>query len=240
MSFLLNPYRLILPASGNIEFVGVASQSGAIGAKTVTLTGLTGGIAAAAIEGDFVLGISMAASNSDRNPSISTAGFTPIADIYANDTFDTMLNIGWKLMTSTPDTVVDYVVGSTSSAGSHVCINYVFRGVDQTTPLDVSAVNGSQLNSANPDPSSITPVTTGAKLIIIHAAAHDHGAIDFTGTGHLSNLFTTSRDGTSHDLSVAIGTVDWTGGVYDPPALSLAGSDTDDSSATSVIALRPA
>lgn len=240
MGFLLNPYRLFIPSSGNIEFVGMESQSGSVFSKTVSLTSLTGGIATAAIEGDFVLGIAMVASSADRNPSISTAGFTQIADIYANDQNDTMLNIAWKIMTSTPDTSVSYAVGGVDSGGSHVCVNYVFRGVNQTTPLDVSAVNNSGTNGANSNPSSITPITAGSKLVIINVTSHDRGAIDFTGTGYLSNLFTANRDGSNKDISVAIGTVDWTSGAYDPAELSHAGSTTNDSTANSVIALRPA
>jgi hypothetical protein len=44
-------------------------------------------------------------------------------------------------------------------------VSYIFRGVDQTTPMDVAAVTNFSVAAAAPTCGSITPVTQGAKIV---------------------------------------------------------------------------
>lgn len=244
MGFLLNPYRLFIPSSGNIQFVGRISQAGPVSSKTVSLTSLTGGIGSSAIADDFVVGICAASSAADRNPSISTTGYTQFTDLTVNDTNRVMLYGAWKFMTSTPDTQVDASVGGVDSSGSMILTALVFRGVNLTTPLDTFTEGGTDRNtsggnSADPNPLSGTPQTSGAKMLIMMAAAHTAGAVNLSQS-YLSDAYVDNRDGSTRDVSVAYGTVDWTGGTYDPAAATLAGGTINDSWAASFIALRPA
>lgn len=244
MGFLLNPYRLFIPASGNIQFVGRNQQKGAVNGKTVSLTSLTGGIGSAAIDGDFVVGVCAACSAADRNPSVSTTGYTQFVDLSPPDTNRAMLTASYKFMTSTPDTSIDCTVGGVDSSGAMIFSALVFRGVNLTTPLDTFTEGGTERNvggsnSADPNPNSGTPQTAGAVMLLLNVSAHALGAVNLSQS-YLSNAYVDNYDGTTRDVSVAFGTVNWTGGTYDPPASTLSGGGTNDSWATSFIAMRPA
>lgn len=244
MGFLLNPFRLIPPAAGNIQYVGSTYDKNFITNRSISLTALTGGIGSAAIEGDFVIALSLAASNQNRTLGISTAGFeTPVANLYSNSTNDAMLYMATKIMTSTPDTTVAFT-GTTSSGASMSAGVHVFRGVHLTTPLDTFVEGGlvrtnTQNNTAEPNPAAATPQTAGAKLFIAMVSAHVLGAVNLAQS-YLSNAIVDNRDGSTTDMSLAIGTVDWTGGTYDAAIATLTGSSGTDSTASAVIAMRPA
>ena len=226
-------------ATSPIQFVGAtAFDKGILNGKTASLTSLTGGVDTAARDGDVVVAFLAAASNANRSPSVTTSGYTNFVNAFANSTNDTMLLGAVKRMGSTPDTQVDFTI-SADSQGACIAGALVFRGVDATTTLDVAAVNTSPTANANPDPNAITPTTSGAKILVFMASAHTQGAVNISGASYLTDLILDNYNSV-RDVSIAIGTVDWTGGAYNPAACTLAGTVGSDSNATSVIALRPA
>lgn len=220
-----------------ITFVGGTSYKSSVGGATVSLTSLTGGSDTQPSADDVVVVQWACGSNANRGPSAT--GYTQIAQQFANDVVDTSHYVGIKVMGGTPDTSVGLTVSSNASNGCAIARITVWRGVDTTTPQDVAATLAQALNTALANPGSITPTTSGAKILAFAAAAHTAGAVDLASSD-LSAVFTDNRDAT-HDLSVLAGEHDWTSGAFDPAALTFGGTDsTDYSWAAVTMALRPA
>jgi hypothetical protein len=117
---------------------------------------------------------------------------------------------------------------------------YVFRGVDQTTPLDVAVVTATNSNvTANPP--AITPASPGAFIVCIGATGHNQaGAQTFTSSDLQGFLTVGSEDTTSSSLGVGHKN-DWTSGEFNAAGLTFSGSANALSSwAALSIALRPA
>lgn len=229
--------RYIL-SQDNPTYVTGSTPTG--GATTSTLTiALPSGIQ----EGDLVIVTICIASTTSRSFRISDSsgsvtGYTEVASLYANDTYDTNLQVGYKFAGATPDTNF-YIVGGSGSAndGCSIAI-HVWRNVDPTTPMDVTPVTLTQTNTALVNPPAITPVTTGAEIIIAGGAAHNGGFDTFTAS-YLSNFETTGFNDTN-DSSIGLGSVSWTGGTYDGAAWTFSqASSTSFSCASCVMALRP-
>lgn len=197
-----------------ISYVGGISGVSPGGSSiTLSLTSLTGGIDNTARTNDIVLVLYGAANNADLSMDVLTSGYTKISDLYGNDTYDTNGSISYKIMGSTPDTsVVTSTIGS-SSYGK-VAIAYVFRGIDITTPIDVTTTTSIGTNSGCPTPPAITPVTTGA--VIVCAGANSSAAALFT-TSELSS-FITNVDISAPETSSTggIGYKTWTSGTFTP------------------------
>ncbi|WP_066210248.1 MULTISPECIES: DUF2807 domain-containing protein [Sphingomonadales] len=228
-----------------LEYVG--GKTAAITASTstatnVSLTDLSGGLASAPAAGDIVIVGYATCSTIDRAIGVNTAGYAEIAELYANDTNDANLSVSWKIMGSTPDTTVAIsATGSASDPGS-VAI-HVWRGVDATTPLDVTSTTATALNSWVPNPPSITPVTSGAVVLALGAGAGSSApsAIGSITNSDLSNFIARSVDNAFRSVGIGVGSFAWTSGAFDPAAFTVAGTDsTLNSSASLTLALRPA
>lgn len=229
-----------------IEFVGgaVAAKDGATsGNSTIALnSGLTGGIANSVSSGDLVIAAFATGSTADRTLSITdgTNAYTLIGteQYVAGSAITTNLRIAYKFVAS--DTAVTFgPTGNADDAGAMAV--YVFRNVDQTTPLDVSVTSASAFLSSKANPPSITPSTAGAFIVCIGAAGHDGGAITFTSS-NLSD-FQTAGSNDTYDASIGIGQKDdWTSGAFDAAAFgnSIAAPELNNSWAAMSIALRPA
>src|SRR3989344_2755282 len=133
---LIEKIKVYEARAATIEFVGGASASGINAAYNMSLTALTGGIASAPAQGDIVIVINMIANTTNGNPGVGTAGYTEVADLYSSDSYDTNLSTNYKVMGASPDTVVSCNPSSGSTIASN-CVAMVFRGVDNTTPIDV-------------------------------------------------------------------------------------------------------
>ncbi len=106
--------------------------------------------------------------------SWSTSGYDANVQFDLNNTeFDNVnLKVAYKVQGGTPDSTM--VINTPSPAYDRTILAYVFRGVDTTTPLDVTtqtALGG--LNDNSPDPPSITPNTDGAAIYIVGATTDD-------------------------------------------------------------------
>lgn len=224
-----------------IQFVGGASagKAGAVSANsTIALnSGLSGGIASSVSAGDLVLALFVTGTSSDRTLSITdgTNPYTLIgSELYkAGSNYSVNFRLCYKFMPSSPDTATTFgPTGSNNDGGASAV--YVWRGVDPNTPLDVTAVQGT--NTSDPDPLSITPSTPGA-IIIVAGGSGFVGSATFTASD-LSNFVTVVGPDTN-DGVLGIGSYTWTSGAFDPGVFSSGDVDNTCGSAHTVIALRP-
>lgn len=210
-----------------LEFVGsrTATASGSL-----SLTSLTGGIDTAPAENDIVFVAVSGSNSSDQNISIS--GYTEVADLYANSTFDINFGLYYKVMGASPDTTV-----TIPSLTSVQAVVYVWRGQDVATPADATATTSTATNTPQANPPAITTVTNGAVVIAFSAGAADG---TWTAPSGYSNVVTrTSFLNSVMVASKAVATAgsqdpgQWTT-TADPEVFSLS------SSASVTFALRPA
>jgi hypothetical protein len=200
---------------------------------TRPLTGFSGSVTAPQ-EGDCVVLACFHGTNANRAISITSAGWTGINGIYANDTYDINAFVGVKVMGATPDPSVTFNFGG-DSTGRPVLYR-IYRNVDPTTPLDVAIPTPTALsNTTISDPPAITPITTGAMLVIFGGAAHNDAAAPAFSAPYLSNVHTWQNN----TVSALAGELLWPGGTYDPAALTISRNSTTDSAAGITLALRP-
>ncbi len=213
------------------------SRAGATSTTNVSLTDLTGGIASAPAEGDYVIVHQGIGSNADRAVA-TTSGYTELSDIYANGTtYDANLGVDAKFMTSTPDTTV--TIGSSGSSNDAQAARImVFRGVDQTNPMDVAVVTATGTGTGKPDPGALTPATTGAVGVFSGAQA---AATAAALTSSDLTAFASVNQADTNDIAVAAGYIEWSGsGAINPAAFGGGSSNSANSWAAVSLALRPA
>ncbi|MCX7616315.1 MAG: hypothetical protein N2Z68_02910 [Patescibacteria group bacterium] len=197
-------------------------------------------------EGDLVV-VAYAIGDNDNvdfNMAIlSPTGYTEVADLFANDTQDTSLGVYWKIMGATPDTSVTVDgLGGTDAAVSAVAM--VFRGVDPTTPMDVTPTTATALNTMHPNPPSITPVSTGVWTVIAGASGHALNPANTNNpytfpTGYTTNNVQRPENDTS-DISVGLGYRTNPANPEDPGVMTHSGTDSANYSWAAVtLALRP-
>jgi hypothetical protein len=164
-------------------------------------------------------------------------GYTNIARIGTMDTYSAGLNVSYKVMSATPDSTFTAPATLNTQWAGAVAIQ-VWRYVDTTTPMDVTATTSNSTSSRQPDPPSITPTTSGAVILACGGAAHTGSETAvFTNTG-LDNFLTLGSNDT-YDTTVGMYSAMWTSGAYDPTAFTTAVSQTTDSAAAVTLVLRP-
>lgn len=213
---------------------------------STSLTALTGGTGSTAMPGDLVIaaiGGSMNNVLTDQDMYMVTSGYTEICDQFANDAERTNLGVFYKIMGSTPDSVAS---GSTTDNGLvRIITAQVFRGVNQSVPIDVTTVTANGINTGIPNPPSITPTTPGSLIIAVGCEGGYKNATT-------SALLLTAPDGMTllfsdlaYDTSVrarcglALATTYWSGGAYDPPIFNGARDSSYCSWCAATIAIRP-
>lgn len=242
MTGLIMPWATGMLSGGggaNIEFVGAAigTTTNLVTTTNVPLTSLTGGIASSPSEGDIVIGV-FGVVSANVNENMNITGFTELWDAYINSTVDSNLYVGYKIMGATPDTNMECTCGT--GRYINIGIAHVWRGVDQSTPIDVSIVTASSTApSTPPNPPSITPVTTGAVVIAVgHYAEYDG---DQLSAPELENFTEEFGPGGIRGAALAVGSLPWTGGALDPAVFTYAGGISSGHSwAAASLALRPA
>jgi hypothetical protein len=222
-----------------LSYVGGFTQgyAGTTSDIVVPLTTLTGGTDSAPSADDIVVVCFSISSTATR--AIVIAGYTIIATGYANDTYDTELRAGYKLMGVTPDTTVTLTGGTISTAAAGAVEVHVWRGVDLVTPIDVTTVTTTGTNGAVPTPPPITPITPGAIILAGAGNAHNEGTETF-GASYLSNFITAGGNDTN-DATGGLGSVEWASGTYTPATWTWSGTSTSAFSRVAfTTALRPA
>ena len=245
----LSDALLVAESVNNLQFVG-RQTSGFVGSttnRTITFA-LTGGIDTVPRDGDLVL-IGFAIGTAARTPTLiieATSGvdYTMVgSQLAADDTYDTLLAVGYKVMGGTPDTQVRFSCSATGGTGNAADAGTydirVYRGVDPTTPFDgVTSTTATGNNSHAADPPSITPSTVGATTVHFGAGAAATGA-NFTSSD-LSE-FGTFRQNDTNDSMIGGGhLMNWTSGAVNPAAFGGGGAGTTaDSWCARSLVLRP-
>lgn len=189
------------------------------------------------LQNDLVVVALAIAGTTDKTYRIS--GYTQVVDLYANDDFDANLQVGYKFMGATPDTTVTITGGTGSGVDGGAIAIHVWRGIDTTTPLDVTTTTITQTNTGIPNPPAITPTTANSVVLVAAASAHNGGNDTYTAT-QLANFLTVGEGGDTNDATVGLGSFDWVSGAFDPNAFTWSqGDQTTYSTASCSLALRP-
>lgn len=233
--------KMMLATSGGIELVGSYYQmnAGQTGTVSVDLTSLTGGIDTAPSENDIVI-LTQGSPSAGGTQGLTNppAGWTLISQVVSDDLKDVSLTLSYKVMGATPDTSVDIESGGHVDNPTGATV-FVFRGVDNSSPMDVTVQSQAVLNTCIPDPMPITPVTNGAVIFVSGIGCHESGVQTFTSSD-LDNFISGGIDD-RHDLSVGSGIKVWNGGEFNPSTYTYGGTDsTNWSNCVATIALRPA
>ena len=217
-----------------VQYVnGVTSaNTGATGTRAISLVGL-------GVQPNDMVIVAYERGGIVDKTATTISGYTTIASLFAdNVTEDSNLIVAYKFMGPTPDT--DVVIPRTGfGTDSEAVAIQIWRGIDSNNPLDVAAVTNTQLTSGIPNPPAITPVTTGAKIVVAAGTAHA-GGTDTFGATYLTNFLTIGAND-DNDTTVGMGWLTWPGGTYDPAAWTFTQADSTTYSSNSVtFALRPA
>lgn len=222
-------------------YVGGTSGGGTGASYNVSLTSLSGGIASAPAEGDLVIVNTGFTQTSDGNPGVtSPSDFTEEADLWQTDTRGANQAVAWKVMGSTPDTSIT-VTGPNNSAYGGATVVHVWRGVDTTTPMDVTRVTAQSNNASRADPGSITPSTTNAVVIGCGLGTGATSQTTMTMPSNATgNHISYKHDGTTGDCVAGICSYDWSSGAYNMNAWTGGTTSTSDAWCAVTLALRPA
>lgn len=226
-----------------ISYVGgqVAGRTNPTAAVSVDFA-LTGGLAAIPAANDLVI-VTCVTGSAAGNPAMAVTtptGYTALGQLNQSAvTADTSMNTSYKRMADIPDTSVT-IPGTTNNAWAEAYSIQVFRGVDFLVPMDVAAVSGGGTGTGRPDPSSITPITRGAWVVICGGGAAATGANYTAPTNYTTNFITASGADTT-DAMVGSGYwTGWTSGPENPGAYTGGTTGANDSWTSYTLALRPA
>lgn len=225
-----------------ISYVGgkVAGTAGQGGGSIAINSGLTGGSGSAAAAGDLVV-VTVSVGTAARQPTIAIStpsGYTPLTvQRTTSTTYDTNVQTCYKIMGSTPDTAVTIPASGNNADGIAYTIQ-VFRGVSSTTPMDTTATYATGTGVDNlPDGAAITPVTSGAWIVVCGGGAAAAGGT--YAAAALTNFLTANGPDTN-DGNVGSGYyTGWTSGAYDPAKFTGGSVNAANSWGCTTIALRP-
>ena len=221
-----------------ISFIGGAENSSTNGGDvTLTLPTL--------LQDDLVI-VAYAIGdddNVDENMAMVTAGYTEVADVFVNDTIDNNLGVYWKFMGATPDTTA-VVDGQGGADAAVAAVMMAFRGVDLTTPMDVTPTTAFGQNTMHPNPPSIDHLNPSGVWTVI---AGGSSSWDGSGTGVFTfpTGYTTDardiRQLDTTDVAVGMGYNTAPADPEDPGVMTQGGTDAVEFCwCACTIALRPA
>jgi hypothetical protein len=233
-----------------ISYVG-GVQSGRAGATTTTtqsLSGtLTGGSNTSPSAGDLVVVWCASGADTTAAPSQDISGnnngaytgLTAQSSVVAT-TYDTYSRVSYKIQGSTVDTSIT-IPSSGSARNAQRWVVHVFRGVDATTPMDVTATYATGTGTGRPNPASITPTTAGAWICAFYASAAATGVAYTFPTDFAADWLGGTTSDTADVMTGAGYYTGWTSGAYDPAAIVAGGTiNAADTWTATTIALRPA
>jgi len=234
-------------AEAALQYVGGTSGSGTATTYNVSLNGtLTGGLATSPAAGDIVIVVTGWASTANGNPGVTApTGYTEVYDGYANHGTqrDANLSVSYKIMPGTPDTSVT-VSGFNNAANGGATAVHVWRGVDQTTPMDVtppsSPAGVTAITGSRPDSPAITPLTSGAVVLAVGLGTGAATPTAMTAPTGFINGRSVIGTGTTMGAVANIASQAWAGGAVDPAAWTGGTTSANDSWVAGTLALRPA
>lgn len=150
---------------------------------------------------------------------------------------DCTLSVFWKIAASEGAGVAFTLIFSANEAGRVMVLAY--RGVDQTTPMDVSAVSGNETGTAW-DTTAIVPVTDNAVVVACWGTDPAANPMTFTWDGGITERIDSDTTPTGQNGLVAwLGIADKT--ISPAVSTSLGGdSSSSQTAAGAALALRPA
>lgn len=223
-----------------IRYVGglAFGFAGRTTALSISLTSLSGGLASAPADGDLVIVFYGTGSTTDRVISVNS-GYANLP-LLSNDqgVYATNLATAYKFMGPTPDTSVEVSgTGVIEDAGFVEIV--VLRGVDPTTPLDVTSTAAFGGN-VTIDPPAITPVTPGAWVVVGGSCGNTRTGTVFYTSPDLSNFLSGAFNDT-YDVTMGAGTYQWSSGAFNPGAWTFSSTGASNFAwAARTLALRPA
>ena len=229
MSNITSAMRLAGDANSPIIFVGsrlIQLTTSNSQGQLVPVTGLSGGVSSKPQANDLIFVHFAYGDGTDRGGYI-TGGSNPvtIADEFVNDTYDLNFTVGYTFYDGSK--IYMKTDGSGSGSNSPVCLAVmVFRNVDRGNPMDVAPSIKTQLSNPNPNPNAITPVTSGAVIVV--GGYNASNVIDQTFTSpDLDNFVTIGSSGSSWTPTLGLGTKEWSGsGSFDPGVFTWSGATT--------------
>lgn len=229
--------KLLGTNASALSFVGGYSDfsnSTSGNTKTFSLTSLSGGLASAPSTGDIVIACVSFNDATDRN--ITCTGYTEVADLYSNGTYDSQLGVFYKVLSSA-DTSVAFDLGTNVAAS--FCV-HVWRYIN-SSPLDATSTTATFGGSTSANPPSITTTTNNAIVLAIGSAAAvvgDYGSP--TAPSGMINFFQAKTTATN-SASIGIASVlQSTVGSYNPAVFSTSPSSSTGTWCAVTMALRPA
>lgn len=195
--------------------------------------------------GDLVVIVSGWISTSFGFPTVLTSGFTNVVSGMRSSTRGINFAVDYKIMGPSPDYVIT-VKGSSISGVIQAARATVWRGVNPSTPLDVTTAQANDVGSSQWDPPAITPVTTGAVILMCggHTGANNFsqglhsppvGVTPLTNIGAFDNINNTPFLGLYQAANLS-----WVSGSYNAGMWSGSLSSAQDAWYSATLALRPA
>jgi hypothetical protein len=224
----------------NITFIGssIISRSGATGTTNWSLTelrtdpsGILGPVTL--LEDDLVIILLVVGGSTTGGVSVTTSGYTTLADLSASSTEPVTARVSYKFMGATPDTTV-YFTNSGSSLNAQSGVILVYRNVDTSDPFP-SIETATFTNTVLPTPPAITPESGAFHILVGGGGSHDTGNRPYTNTEYESFDTTSAND--TNDCIVGMGASEWTGGTFTPNRFTWGGSDSSEFSSVAFTAM---
>ena len=225
------------------EYVGSVKDAWiGTGDRTISLTGLTGGLSSAPQEGDIVvIAYGIGTATVDVDVAVTTSGYTEVADLYPGGSWSANLGVFYKVMGSTPDTSV--VLTSTGASTRQAsAVIHVWRYIYSANPIDVYTTTTSTAVSGIIDPPDITPTAPGAIILGIGATSASTSNTIIQGRSLSNFVYAQLEDtglGSDTECDTGIGYTRWVSGTYAPPQWVGGGGVSGDSMSAVSLALRP-
>lgn len=228
-------------AAGGITFVGSAVANSIDGSNiTLSLSSLTG-----LAQNDIVIACSCYTNNGTTTESMmepTSNDYTLAALVQATDAGG--LYAGYKLQGVSPDTSLTFTGSNAGAYRSSAACALAFRGVNQTTPLDVTPTTSTVTAPSSPDPPSITPTSNNCCIVAIGGSTSGTGdASPGSITDFLPSPVVTTFGDDNQDATIGAAYRILTGGssvAQNPAAFSTWATTFAGLVAAITIALRPA
>lgn len=219
-----------------ISYVGSLNTGGNGGTLSINFSSLN------PQAGDIViLSIGARLRAPSQNFIINTSGYTTVCPnpIYSDLTFDMGHTVAYKIMGATPDTSVSVTSQNASTSEQFAFIVYILRGVDTSNPIDVTSTYAQGTYAVVNNP-SITPVTSGAVVLITGVVLGDNTGISFTAPSGYGNKVECSHACSSgYKANLCIATKNWSSGAEDPASWTPSDNESTMCWAGVTMALRP-
>ena len=230
-----------------ITYVGgvTGGRAGSTSTAAQSLSGtLSGGSNTSPLAGDLVC-VYCSAADDGTVPATTqlisgniSGAYSNLSAQYADDTYGTCSQFSYQFMGATVD--IEIVIPSSGNGrNAQRWVVHVFRNVNSGTPLDVTSVPASGIDTGRPDPAAITPTTAGAWILACYASAAAVGTAYTAPTELVDWLGGTTAD--TADCMNGAGYYDsWSSGAYNPQAITAGGTTgANDSWTAMTVALRP-